>query len=148
MFRGRIVPIAMLASICLTGCGGGDGVKPLPNLVPVSGTVTYDGKPLPQGTVQLAPADPASKLQSASGEIKNGSFTLATTASAPGVMAGKYKVRIAAYEGGNAAPSMPLPGQAAAKPKSLLPEKYLDPSKSGLEVDVVKGMAPLKFDLK
>ncbi|MDB5336921.1 MAG: hypothetical protein JWN70_2540 [Planctomycetaceae bacterium] len=149
MFRGRLTLIAILGAICLIGCGGGDDVKPLPNLVPVSGTVTFEGKPVPQGTLQLAPADPAAKLQSASGEIKNGSFTLNTTVSAPGVMAGKYKVRIASFEGGNPAPSMPVPGQPApAKPKSLIPEKYGDINKSGLEAEVKKGMAPLKFDLK
>ncbi|MDB5336919.1 MAG: hypothetical protein JWN70_2538 [Planctomycetaceae bacterium] len=147
MPRGRLVPIAILAAICLTGCGGGDDVKPLPNLVPVSGTVTYDGKPLPQGTIQLEPVDPAAKIQSASGDIKNGSFTLATTASAKGAMIGKYKVRITSVEG-NAVVAMPEPGKPAAKPKSLIPEKYGDLKQSGLEADITKGMAALKFDLK
>lgn len=147
MLRGRTTSIAVLVSVCLFGCSGGDGVKPLPNLVPVSGTVTYEGKPLSQGTISLAPVDPAAKLQVASGDIKNGSFTLTTTVSAPGVMMGKYKALIKSIDG-NTAAAMPAPGQPAAKPKSLIPEKYGDLNKTDLEVEVKKGMAPLKFDLK
>ncbi len=147
MLRGRTTSIAVLVSVCLVGCSGGDGVKPLPNLVPVSGTVTYEGKPLSQGTISLAPVDPDAKLQAASGDIKNGSFTLTTTASAPGVMVGKYKALIKSVEG-NAATAMPTPGQSVAKPKSLIPEKYGDMKQTDLDVEVKKGMSPLKLDLK
>ncbi|MCS7238778.1 MAG: DUF1416 domain-containing protein [Thermoguttaceae bacterium] len=52
----------------LTGCGGKEGG------VTVSGKVTFDGKPVPQGYVTLAPAD--GKGPSAGGEIRDGQFTI------------------------------------------------------------------------
>ncbi len=128
------------------GCGGGDGTKPLANLVPVSGTVSLEGKPLAQGTVAFIPEGPG---QSASGKISNGSFTMATTVSAPGVVAGKYKVQIDSKEQPAAgAAAAPPPSGAVAPPKSLIPAKYSDVKTSGLEVDVVKGMPAIKWDLK
>lgn len=59
-----------LASVALlmTGCGGGS------QGVTVSGTVTYDGKPVPQGSITFAPAD--GKGASVGGEIRNGQFTV------------------------------------------------------------------------
>ncbi|MDB5337021.1 MAG: hypothetical protein JWN70_2640, partial [Planctomycetaceae bacterium] len=136
----------ILGLLVLAGCGG-DDVKPFNNLVPVSGTVSFDGKPVPQGSVSFTPVDPTG--QAASSKITNGSFKMLTTVSAPGVIAGKYKVRIESKElppeGAAAAP----PPTGAVKPvKSLIPAKYGDVNTSGLEVDVVKGMPAIKWDLK
>ena len=33
-------------------------------------------------------------------------------------------------------------------PKNLLPEKYRDPEKSGLTIEVKKGMEPVEFKLE
>ena len=144
--RALIRPLGLfivVGALGLSGCGGGDGVKPFDNLVPVSGTVTVEGKPLAQGTVEFIPEAPTG--QTASGKVSNGSFTMSTTVSAPGVVAGKYKVQIDSKEPLAAGPP---PTGKVEPPKSLIPVKYADAKTSGLEVDVVKGMPAIKWDLK
>ena len=145
MRRVTIWSAAVLMATAITGCAGDDS-KPMANLVPVTGTVTFDGKPLEQGRVMLVPEDEKAG-QPASGAVTSGNFTVITTVSAPGVVAGKYKVRIESLEGGGAT-VMPAPGEKPKKPKSLIPEKYGDLKNSGLEAEVKAGMAPLKFELK
>ena len=63
---------------------------------PVSGTVTYNGKPLEKGTISFVPDDP--KGVGATGAIENGSYTLSTGGNSDGARAGKYKVTITAKE--------------------------------------------------
>ena len=57
----------------LAGCGPGE--EPHPETVPVQGKVTYQGQPVPKGTVTFQPASG----QPAVGEIQ----PMAPTASAP-----------------------------------------------------------------
>lgn len=146
MSRSHLIPLALVLASCFSGCG--DGKKSLPNLVPVSGNVTFDGKPLEQGTIGFAPVDPTG--QSASGAIKNGYFQLDTNASSPGAVIGKYKVRVESKAGGQpgVAASAAGSGRPPVPPKSVIPVKYSDIQKSGLEADITKGTSALKFDLK
>lgn len=67
--RGPVIGIlCALTMVIPSGCGGGgEGVT-------VSGTVTYDGKPVPSGHVTLAPAD--GKGPSFGGDIHDGRFTI------------------------------------------------------------------------
>jgi len=150
MRRVAIWPVTVLLATVFSGCGG-DDTKPMADLVPVSGTVSFDGKPLEQGRIMFAPDD-VTIGQPASGVITNGEFTVITTVSAPGVVAGKYKVRIEAFEG-DGATEMPAPSGTPEsmllnQRTSLIPMKYGDVKSSGLEVEVESGMDPLKFDLE
>ena len=77
----------------MTSCGTDDG---LGKRYPVSGTVTYNGKPLEKGKISFVPEDP--KNVGASGAIENGSYTLSTGGQDDGARAGKYKVTITAKE--------------------------------------------------
>lgn len=136
-----------LVALNLTGCGESGGLS---GSVPVTGTVQFDGAPLEEGTVGFAPKDPANG-QPATGHIKNGKFTMLTTASSPGVIAGDYLVRITSVDLGTAQalpPGVP-PNPNAPPPEvlSLIPKKYGDIKTSGLEVSVKPGMAPLNFEL-
>lgn len=71
----------------LAGCGRGV------TLVPVSGTVTVDGKPLPAGAIMVAPADG----RAAGGRIgADGRFTLSTWQAGDGVVAGTHRVEVIA----------------------------------------------------
>ena len=138
-----------LLSVCCAvflaaGCSG-DGTEPLKNLVPVSGTITYDGEPLDQGVVSFAPVEPGG--QSATGKIVDGKFTMQTTVSAPGVVAGKYKVLVESTETLDSAPST-NPTDLYAKPKNLIPARYNDVKTSGLEIEVVSGMSPPSWNLE
>lgn len=135
-----------LAIMCLSGCGAsGAG-----GLVPVTGTVNYEGSPLEDGTVGFAPVDPAVG-QPANGKITNGKFTMMTSASAPGVVPGEYKVRIVSLDLDSAQglpPGVaPNPNSPPPEPASLIPRKYGDPNTSGLKVTVSSGMSELTFDL-
>lgn len=67
-------PTVLLASfsvflLLLTGCGGASDA---PTQVKVEGTVTFDGEPLPAGSIVFDPAD--GKGGSSAGGIENGKF--------------------------------------------------------------------------
>lgn len=144
MLKLRAISVALtcLMSLLLAGCGGSSDVKPIANLVPCQGTVTLDGKPLEQGTIFFAPVDEKTG-QSAVGAIKAGNFDVSTTVSAPGVVAGKYKVRIDSYEIVQLKPGE----MSTTLPPSLIPARYNNIATSGLEVEVAKGMPPIKLEL-
>lgn len=136
-------PIVLTWLVALVaGCGGSPDIKPIKNLIPCSGTVTLDGQPLPQGTVTFAPVNQADG-QPATGSIKDGKFTANTTATAPGVVAAKYRVSIVATE----KPQDIKPGVIPPPPASLIPAKYNNPATSGFEVEVKKGMDPIELKL-
>lgn len=144
MKRSLARSLSVLLCLCAAGCVDNSGGKRIGNLVPVTGTVTFDGQTLEKGTVQFFPADPTSACQSAIGEIKDGKFTMMTTISAPGVVAGDYQVRITATD---SVQDTPAPGETPVAPDSLIPEKYGNINTSGLEVTISPGDAPLQFEL-
>ena len=131
-------------ALFVAGCGASGDIKPIANLVACSGTITLDGAPLKQGIVSFAPANPGAG-QPATGPIKDGKFTMATTVSAPGVVAGQYKVSVQSFDQEKSTSTNP--SDMVKTPTSLVPEKYLDAAKSGLEVEVKKGMSPVKLEL-
>lgn len=155
--------LSVFAVITAVGCGGG-------GFVPVTGTVTLDGKPLEGAAVNFTPAT-AGEGQAAQGQTDaSGKFTLSTVGGI-GAVPGNYKVGVSKFEGpaagstlkgdsakaaGGAAPagsslSGPSGGPVAgppAQPKSAVPVKYLNPDQSGLTVEVKSGMAPVALELK
>jgi hypothetical protein len=131
------------------GCGGEDnGV-----LVPVSGTVTYNGSPLTKGEIQFIP-EQATGARGAQGNIQeDGSYSLSSYGLNDGAHPGKYKVTVIAR-----GPDLPIPkkkkGQMMEEDmqgsgKLLIPKKYGFAAQSGLTADVVAGGGnQFKFDLK
>lgn len=114
----------LLAAIVLAGCD--DGRVPL---APVSGTVTYKGKPLHTGTVTFIP-DPTGPY--ASGEINSdGTYTLMTYEDGDGAPVGNHRVMIVAHE-----PASGLPEDPNTDAMLLIPEKYGSDRKSGLTASV------------
>jgi hypothetical protein len=69
-------PLALVSIVVLAGCGSGE-VGPLK--VEVSGTVTLDGAPLPEGEITFHPTGPG---QTGGGPIKDGEFTVELTPAA------------------------------------------------------------------
>jgi len=111
----------------------------------VSGKVTYNGKPVPLGTVVFQANDPNG--HNATGAIgSDGSYTLQTEKPGDGALLVDYKVSISAIEGGEVAldyvPPKPI------KPKRLVPEQYENPETSGLTRKVESGSNMFNFDLK
>lgn len=104
--------LAALAVGCDTG----------PKIVPVSGRVLIDGKPLTTGVVRVMPAD----FRAASGRIgPDGRFTLTTRAANDGCVVGTHAVTVIANE-----------TLGAAAQKWHAPRKYVEAATSGLTVTV------------
>ena len=142
--RGQLV-IASLAAI-LIGCSGGNtaGYKG-PKPVPAKGKVSYKNQPVEGATVSFLGSRAAIAVTDASGE-----FILTTVTSGDGAVPGDHKVTVtkivappsAAKKAGNM--SMEDAAKAAqeppaAKPLSLLPDKYASAESSGLQYTVKSG---------
>jgi hypothetical protein len=129
------VAVAALAALP-AGCGQ-------TKLVPVSGRVTIDNKPLTTGYVTYKPdkskgntftGEPTGKIES------NGDYTL-TTNGKPGAPVGWYKVIVPA----NAPFDVEDPSKA--KPKWLVNPRFVTESTTPLEKEVVATPAPGAYDL-
>lgn len=139
--RFAVSPLIPLVTICLAlaGCGGG-GLE----TVSVSGTVTYDGKPLENGIVRFVPVDPEGML--ATGTLKPGGvFTLATRGT-DGVLKGDYKVTVESFLIDETVPEKDRELGIGGK-KSAILEKYSDPEKSGL-TEQINGSRSISIELQ
>jgi hypothetical protein len=111
----------LLATAVIAGCGDS------PRLVPVSGTVYYNGKPVESGVVMFQP--PQGDM--ARGQVgPDGKYVLETLGQAPGVLPGTCKVRVSVRA------TAPNSGGELGLGKLLIPEKYTDFGRSGLTFDV------------
>ena len=109
------VLIAVL--LVVPGCSDGR-----PQRVPVSGTVTIDGKPVPYGSIRVWPAG----QRMATGKIdKEGHFTLSCYGGNDGIMPGTHTVSVTAIENVN-----------ARTVRWHAPKKYMDPKTSDLKVKI------------
>jgi len=128
MKNASILLLLALLLIVLSGCGG-------PNLAPVTGTVTYQNKPIKQGSITFVPT----KGRPATGKIVNGEIVDVTTVKpGDGAAVGTAKVAIQASE--NAGDMY--------KEKSLLPARFGNADTSKLTADILPKDTKLTFDLK
>lgn len=144
----RIRTAALCAAlVALAGCGGGT--------TDVSGKVTHQGKAVVYGTVLIL----SDGAQPKSGVIgPDGTFTVS------GVRVGPAKVAVSsprppgsepakkARAGRDGDDDKPPPEETPAAPEVIkswfaIPDKYGDPAKSGLTVEIKAGQ-PLELDLK
>lgn len=127
--RSCLVQFVILAvtSIC-AGCSDNR-----PSIVPVSGQVLIDGKPLTVGSIQFI----HSNARPAGGAIgPDGRFTLTTYELNDGAVVGNHHVRIAASE----------PHGTDAVRWSA-PKKYANTATSGIQVEVHDPVDDLKIEL-
>jgi hypothetical protein len=131
-----------LALALLTGCGESG-----PATVPVRGVVTYNGTPLPKGSVVFAPVDP-SKCKGGTAAIgRDGRFRAATTKPGDGLMPGEYKVAVTSYLVDQV--NTPPPELAKLKDGGLAtPSKYTDVGTSGLVLSVTPADAAKEFKIE
>lgn len=132
-----LVCVAMV----LAGCGTSG-----PKLIPVSGTVTYNGKPV-EGAVVSFQCQGAPKMATGTTDAQ-GRFQLATNKPGDGTIAGKHKVTVRKLVREGAAASGPMSMEDAMKateaPKTQpaerhqLPMKYADAASSDLEFTVTE----------
>ena len=100
----------------------------------VKGRVTYQGKPVPKGTITFQATAPEGR--NATGQIDpDGYYTLQTEEPGDGALVGSYLVAISARDEAvlDYIPKKPIP------PKFLVPAMYEDPAKSGLKRAIPRG---------
>jgi hypothetical protein len=125
---------ALAAGVMLiAGCGSKSSL----DTIPVRGEVVYNGKPLTEGTVVYLPAS-TSEGRQATGPIQSdGTFSLTTQSADDGVMKGEYQIVVYAYKPHPGEPKTREEHEAMIKKGGIergyiIPEKYTDPTKSGL----------------
>lgn len=130
------------ALLCLSllglavGCGGPKGDTP--PTAPVSGTVTYKGEPVEEGTVVF---HPEGGERPAFGDLgPGGQFTLTTFEKGDGAVIGKHKVVIG---------SMDDSGSPGLRPdKSGIPPQYGMLSETPLTKEVTEGENNFEIELE
>jgi hypothetical protein len=126
-------PAVVSTAALVLGCGGPEST--------VTGTVTLDGQPVGPGVVVFAPAEGTSNPSD--GAIQNdGSYSLRTSRE-EGLKAGKYKVGVTVLD----QPEV-KPGERSMEvAEYITPQKYADPSTSGLQYDVTPGDNTIDIEL-
>lgn len=123
-----------LVSLILVGCNASNQKQA------VSGTITFQGKPLDQGLIQFAPSSP--EIPTASGaNIQNGKYQIPQD---KGLLPGTYDVRISAPEKGTVAKEAAMPGESGPPAKERIPTKYN--ANTTLKFEVKAGQ-PNTFDV-
>jgi hypothetical protein len=128
--RRIMLTAALLAQAMAAGGCTGDSNEPTDTLprVAVSGTITFDGKPLPEGKIQFQPVGSDGPAVIAVGAVQDGTFSIDRPS---GPTPGKYRVMISSQ-----AP-VKFSGGAEPTPKpepEKIPEKYNRKSKEEVEV--------------
>lgn len=144
--RKRFAVLLLLTS--LAGCGTPQPRIEIEKVVPVSGTLTYQGQPLEQYEVTFYPTDgrrAAVGLTDAAGQFKLGTNKIGDGAP-PGM--NKIGVNYLSVSADDLAGSSD--GRTYLRqPKFKIPAKYGNPETSGLTQDVPSGGLPdLKLDLQ
>lgn len=135
----RAIDLAILLASCLVllpaaGCGPGG-----PELGTVSGTVTLDGKPLPNARLEFQPLAKGSPSYGTTDE--NGRYELVYGIDRPGAMVGKHEVRISTareYREDDEGPLIVV--------EEFLPPKYNEQTE--LTREVKSGSQEINFPLK
>ncbi|AMV18624.1 hypothetical protein VT03_12075 [Planctomyces sp. SH-PL14] len=141
--RSCLFVLSLVAFGGLAGCGGNSN---RPKTAEVKGVVTFEGKPLPSGSLLFVPTGGG---PSAQGNIRDdGSYELGTFTDDDGAVLGSFKVMITAYSqptGGVGLPEDAANGNAASI--ALIPEIYGDLENSGLTATVTESPNTINFDL-
>ena len=107
----------------------------------VSGTVTLDGSKIGPGTIVFAPVETGGKPATGSIEA-DGSYLLKTSRES-GLAAGAYRVAVSIRK----MPENVKRGERPPVGKLLIPEKYEDETKSGLQYQVSPGRNTINIEL-
>lgn len=123
--------------VCLLfGCGAAGSKTAI-----VKGTVTFKGKPVPNGTVTFVPASG----HHATGEIRpDGSYTLTSFRPGDGAVPGTYKVIVVAMQDMTGR----LPEDRTPLPPPIVPNKYTSIATTDLTVEVKEGENQIDLPLR
>lgn len=118
------------------------GCTPSPFDADVSGKITLDGAPVEPGVVVFSAV--GGGKNSSRGKIDSSGNYFLVTQHARGIGPGSYRVSVRVFEKGEA----PGPGERApANLPPLVPEKYLQPTTSGLKFEVQSGANTIDIEL-
>lgn len=110
-------------------------------MAPVTGSVSYKGEPVTEGTVTFFPQGQGNP---ATGQLgPNGRFTLTTYEENDGAAIGHHVVTVQVFPEG-ALPGMEFETSSATK----IPQKYDNPETSTLVVEVKEGSNNLELELE
>ncbi len=139
----KTVACVLLLAVLLVFAGCGER---LPETVPVSGRVTWQGEPLGEGRIVFHPQAVAKGLRErpAIGELdEQGRFALSTFRTGDGAVPGDYRVCVFSY----------VSDQASAEddvsiPETVwrIPQRYGNPQQSGLTATIPAGSKPLSLE--
>lgn len=122
-----IIPLTLCA-----GCGGGSTMKP-ETLVPASGRVQLDGKPV--AGIRLS-FQPVSGTKAVGGywavTDDDGKFTVRQHASKPGIPPGEYEVRLSRLVKADGTPLEEDESPTMVQAIESISQMYSDPSRAGL----------------
>lgn len=149
------VGLILLCVLSLVGCGGGAPAKPLPDTVPVTGTITLDGKPLAFAAVTFVPGVQTKGIECTGLTDESGNYKLTQIRGKEGAPPGEYKVVVRCPKTGDGSPALqPQDGapEAEGAPKGIaqesLPQIYSNTDLSRLSAVVPSEGGELNFDLK
>jgi hypothetical protein len=126
---------ALAVLVCvLPGCGSDLGAT-------VTGTVTLDGKAVGPGMITFVPVEGATNPADGAIQI-DGSYSLKTSREV-GLRPGRYRASATVLDQPDVKPGE----RSYEAPKLVTPEKYSDPSTSGLEYDVTPGSNMIDIEL-
>ncbi len=128
--------IAFLFAV-LVALAGGCSSEKVPGLGQVTGTVTLDGKPVPDASVMFAAAKPG-ESSSVGKTDANGNYELYYSRGHKGATIGEHEVYITTYQPGTDESPQPK--------KETIPVKYN--GKSELKETVKRGKNTINFELK
>jgi hypothetical protein len=143
-FQRRLHIFVALFTGFIAGCSSSSGTAP------VSGRVTYQGKPVPNAHVSFTPAEGTSRAAEGLTDA-GGEFTLRTFTTNDGALVGKYRISVIARgpdrplkpgEVGSGMPGETMPGDP------IIPTKYFAPDTSGLTYEVKRGRNHVELELK
>jgi hypothetical protein len=142
------VLLSVTVMLCLmsSGCGSSR-----PETAPVSGRVTYQGRPVPSGRIAFQPEEGRLAI----GAIdSDGHFSLTTFKPGDGALLGKHRVTIEAtrLSGGDPLPKnrqeeLRVGGGVPPVVEQLVPEKYSRLETTPLKAEVSRGSNTVNFDL-
>lgn len=139
----KFLVIAALGSAMLVGCSSkreDKWTRGRPPVYEASGQVTYQGKPVVDAVVTFQPVDDTGRGGSAVTDYQ-GYFQAQTFDPGDGLTPGTHRVAVHKVQlvdaSGNVVTEIREPG--GLREKSLVPKRYADFKKSGIEVTVTEG---------